>query len=422
MNIDVKLSKFQREFISRSDEDLLVLATGISAGKSKVAGLWVVLETLKKQCRIIAAAQSFKALSEVLFREIKYWLNTFGIKYSEKFGQKITLANGSEIFGASAENPEGILGFTDISAALIDEAAYCPEELYNYIGDRMRGGDIKPKYRLISSPSNQMKARWFTDLCARNPTKVIHATALDNPFTSDEFKQSLKDRYGVGSNLYRQQVLGEFIDGDSSDALLKSSDFSDISLNHDTEYVLGCDLSRFGVDRTVIIVRNSYEIVETVILHQNDTFEIAAQINKLYNKYHNIKASFLDGTGGYSSGVFDQLKLQHNNIFEINFGSKSKDPMCSNMRAYMYRKLANSIKSGFFIGKNSELKDELLAQRLKLNERGLFQLVSKDEIKEYLGRSPDLADALALTYAEPAEVNTGITANDQKRYIRMLFR
>ena len=37
----------------------------------------------------------------------------------------------------------------------------------------------------------------------------------------------------------------------------------------------------------------------------------------------------------------------------------------------------------------------------KYDSRGRLQLEEKDEIKKRLGRSPDLADALALTFAEP---------------------
>lgn len=420
---EVKLSKFQKEFIRRRDEPLLVLATGISAGKSKVAGLWCVLETVQKQCRIIAAAQNFKALSEVLFREIKFWLEYFGVKYKYHFGQKFTLENGSEIFGASAENPEGILGFTDISAALIDEAAYCPQELYHYIGDRMRGDGIKPKYRLISSPSNQQKAKWFTDLCLANPGQVIHATALDNPFTSDEFKESLKKRYGEGSALYRQQVLGEFIETDSSDALITIDKFvSAPTRDAGVGFTIGCDAARFGVDRTVIILRDNSRIVNTAVLHKSDTFEICTAINKLALGKQ-INGIFVDGTGGYGAGIVDQLKLTYKNkVHEINFGGKSNDSVCSNNRALMYRNLRDALIDGFYVD-DPEIREEICAQRLKLNTAGLFQLVPKEQIKEYLGRSCDLSDALALSFMEEYESSAYVVTPDiQRMLINDLFR
>lgn len=284
----------------------------------------------------------------------------------------------------------------------------------------MRGEHIKPKYRLISSPSNQQKSKWFTDLCLNNPTKVIHASALDNPFTSDEFKQSLKDRYGEGSILYRQQVLGEFVETDSSDSLLLPSDFVLNPISNDQEYYIGCDIARFGTDRTCIILRNSFSILKIITLNQADSNTIATEIRKLYADYK-ISGCFLDGTGGYSSGVYDMLKTNYNNVYEVNFGSKSQDAICTNMRAYMYRQLKNAVKNGFYV-EDKDLKEELLCQKLKMNERGLFQMVSKDEIKEILGRSPDLADSLALSFANNNNSCYTIDKEKERNYINILFR
>ena len=41
----------------------------------------------------------------------------------------------------------------------------------------------------------------------------------------------------------------------------------------------------------------------------------------------------------------------------------------------------------------------------KYDNKGRLQLEEKDEIKKRLGRSPDKADALALTFAEPVYDN-----------------
>ena len=45
--------------------------------------------------------------------------------------------------------------------------------------------------------------------------------------------------------------------------------------------------------------------------------------------------------------------------------------------------------------------DELTAVNKKFDGRGRLQLEDKEDIKKRLGRSPDKADALALTFAEP---------------------
>ena len=45
--------------------------------------------------------------------------------------------------------------------------------------------------------------------------------------------------------------------------------------------------------------------------------------------------------------------------------------------------------------------EELLATNYTYTDAGRIKIVSKDEIKEELGRSPDRSDAVALTYYTP---------------------
>ena len=44
---------------------------------------------------------------------------------------------------------------------------------------------------------------------------------------------------------------------------------------------------------------------------------------------------------------------------------------------------------------------QLCSVKKKYDNRGRLQLEDKDEVKKRIGCSPDLADALALTFAEP---------------------
>lgn len=423
-HVELTLLSYQKEFIRRVNDPLVILCAGVSAGKTRAAAVWVILECLKKKSRIIAGAQTHNALEKVLFREIEMLLRKFGVNYKYNKGQYFQLENGSEIFGATNENPVAVLGFTDIDGAIIDEAAYASEDFFNYTADRLRGENIKtPKIRLITSPSNALASKWFKDLCMKHPDAVIHATSLENKYTSDEFKQQLIDRYGLGTPLYRQQVLGEFIETDTSDALITPDKFvGSPTLDPGACVWIGVDIARFGVDRTCIIVRDHSKVVDMSILHQADSHAIISEIKKL-SVNRNVKRIYLDGTGGYSSGVYDILKMEMDNVFEVNFGGKSPDDLCSNNRAYMYRKLKEAIESGFYV-KDKDLIEEICAQRLKLNNSGLFQLVPKEDVKEYLGgKSPDLSDALALSFYSNEKLESQIASAERCQQIAsFLFR
>jgi hypothetical protein len=49
---------------------------------------------------------------------------------------------------------------------------------------------------------------------------------------------------------------------------------------------------------------------------------------------------------------------------------------------------------------SEELRDDLLAMTYS-SKSGKLRVISKDKLKKIIGRSPDEADALALTFAEP---------------------
>ena len=359
---------------------------------------------MKKKTRIIAAAQTYRALSEVLFREVETLLIQLGVQYTYYKGHKFVIQNGSEIFGATAENPTSILGFSDIECAIIDEAAYCPEELYNYITDRMRGENVKQgKVRLISSPSSQLKFKWFRDLCKRYPNKVIKATTFDNKFTSDEYKQAQVEKYGEGTPLYKQQLLGEFLDDNYVNQIVSLSDFKLIDEgSNDYDYSFGIDCAGYGVDYNVIVVSNHHKVVDIIKRQVADTFEMTSIVRELIEKYKPSRI-YLDAGGGYSNGLYDMLKLTYTgDLKQINFGGKPKNPLYANIRAEMYITLAKKIKEGFYID-DETIKEELVVTQYFINNAGKSAIIPKEDIKNLIGRSPDTSDALALSIYENEE-------------------
>ncbi|MBA3638644.1 MAG: hypothetical protein M3541_00295 [Acidobacteriota bacterium] len=76
------------------------------------------------------------------------------------------------------------------------------------------------------------------------------------------------------------------------------------------------------------------------------------------------------------------------------------DKRYKNRRAEIWFEMAEWIKRGGALPNLPELVAELVTPTYTFNG-GKFQLEEKDQIKRRLGRSPDLADALACTFAMP---------------------
>lgn len=397
--MNYSLSKWQKRFaIDNFDDDLRIACTGISAGKSYALSIWLVLQCLKNPgIRGIIIAQNYRALTLVLIREIRLRCQEMGIDLNwNKGNNELSFPNGSILFAFSAENPDAILGLSEISILAIDESAYCTEEIYNNARDRMRGSKFQSKVRLISSPSTLGRVQnWFSAICKRYPDKVIHATAFDNPFTSEEFKNELRERYGEGTNLFRQQCLGEIFDTDVASQIIFRNQFPSVKQKGEVKsYYLGYDASGLGADFDEFVVIDQFGMVDYRELQQGDTFEKVSILQKYKDQYRYAKA-FADGTGGYSTGVLDVAKSKDIDITGINFAQKAFNPdLYPNARTEMYLELAHAVRNGFWV--NDIVKEELLAQGVAINSRGQQQLLPKEEVKKILGHSPDLCDAVAL--------------------------
>lgn len=124
--MDLQLSKWQKQFIERFDDPLVIACTAISAGKTRILATWLVLQCLQKPgIRGICIAQNYQALTKVLIREIIGFAAQIGMTVVwNSSAKEIRFPNESILFCYSSENPASILGLSEIALLAIDEAAY----------------------------------------------------------------------------------------------------------------------------------------------------------------------------------------------------------------------------------------------------------------------------------------------------------
>ena len=420
--VKLRLSSFQSEFLRRSEEPTLALVTGISAGKTRASALWSIGQVTKGR-RIICAAQNYRALKHVLFREIKGICNLAGIGYNEnKSDHTLDFGNGGIIFGASADAETGLVGLTDIHAANFDEAALCSEDFHNFILDRCRGEGIDVALeRYTSSPNGSPTSNWFSAWCKANPDKIIHATSFDNPFTSADFKRRLKERYGEGSPMYRQQVLGEIIDVDLVNSVFKKSWYVFSPSLASGKRFGGVDLAGSGRDETVFTIVDNSQILEQVAM--NDNGDSGIQSSKLLelSEAYNCWDWALDDTGGWAGGLYAEVKHHPRlRLIKANFGAASDQPKdYRNLRTQMAFQSASYLKDGFFVDqeKYRHLVEELDQFLFFIDNQGRNAIIPKEDMKKVLGHSPDRADSFILAhYAQTC----GARGNDARSAIQTL--
>ncbi len=129
------------------------------------------------------------------------------------------------------------------------------------------------------------------------------------------------------------------------------------------------------------------------------TNDIAARV-ALAKQRWNSEREIVDGTGGYGAGVIDALIQGGHSPLEFQFSGKAIDSRYLNKRAEIWFEMQKWIKRGGALPNDATLLKEMVAPTYTF-KNGKFMLEPKEQIKARLGFSPDRADALAMTFAEP---------------------
>jgi hypothetical protein len=114
----------------------------------------------------------------------------------------------------------------------------------------------------------------------------------------------------------------------------------------------------------------------------------------------NPDAVFIDG-GGVGGGVIDRCRQLGLPVTEINFGSKATQPGYANLRAQMWGNLRDAITDGIRLPDDPDLITDLTGLEYGYTLRNEIRLERKEDAKKRGIASPDLGDALALTYVFP---------------------
>lgn len=225
------------------------------------------------------------------------------------------------------------------------------------------------------------------------------------PRVSIEHAQEMIDTYGRDNPWVMATILGLFPPAGFRSLL----GIEDVNAAMDRHYredayefaarVLGVDVAREGDDSSVIFPRQGLASFKPQVLRNVRSIDGAGAVMQKENEWQ-ADAVFVDNTGGFGGGWIDQMQNLGRSPIGIHFASKASDARYANKRAEMWFKMAEWIKGGGALPKIPALIAELTTPTYSF-KGDQFLIEPKEDIKKRLGRSPDLADALALTFAYP---------------------
>ena len=234
-------------------------------------------------------------------------------------------------------------------------------------------------------------------------------------FTNKEQINEWLEDWGEDSDFFRVRVLGRFprIDSESFIGLELAEQAVGrvIEAPWGEPVVLGVDPARFGDDASVIYPRCGRDAFsrEIEVYYGIDTMVLAGKVAAACLR-HGATSVFVD-SGGVGGGVVDRLRMLRIPVYEVDFGAGADNTnpgdgaKYANKRAEIWGGLRQWLKGGSIPervpGVEVSLTSELTAPNFGLNGSEAIQLESKKEMRRRGIKSPNLADALACTFAFP---------------------
>jgi phage terminase large subunit len=398
---------------------------GAGGGKSYLGCAWLILNCIKYPgSRWLMGRAILKSLKESTLLTFLQICRSWGLipgehyKYNPMEGV-IRFPNESSIYLKDLflypSDPEfDSLGSTEYTGAFIDEASQITAKAKNIVMSRIRYKldefGLIPKLLIASNPSKNFLYFEFYKPWKEEKIEPYRAftPALvgDNPFISKHYIENLKklDRISKERLLY-----GNFEYDDDPTRLFSYDAIVDLFTNNAEKGQKYCtvDVAGRGRDRTVIIIWDGW-FIEKIILKDNISSD---ELDKILIEKKIPRSKCAIDEDGVGFGLVKNLsgvKGFVNNAQPIK-NKKETDREKSlrnyrNLKAQCWFELANYVNTGQIgIYRDVPLEvRELITEdleQIKQKDPGKdvpLTIISKEEIKESLGRSTDVGDAMMM--------------------------
>lgn len=320
----------------------------------------------------------------------------------------------------SERNTEAFAGLHNKGKRIIlimDEASGIPDIVWEVAEGAMTDKDTQIIWIVFGNPTkNTGRFReCFNDGRFAGRWHQITVDGRTSSITNKALIEQWIEDYGIDHDFVRVRVLGEFPKHDVSSFISRTDVMAALARRLDytpvEPVVIGVDPARYGDDSTVIFPRQGRDARSRPIVRVQglSTVEVANEVAKLFNLY-SAQQVFVDGTG-LGAGVVDQLRVMGIPVHEVVFSSNpsaaglTRGASYFNKRAEIWGEMRDWLKGAslqnYEIDKDYSIVDDLTTTQFYFNAKDQIQLEPKEEIRRREGRSPDIADALAVTFALP---------------------
>jgi hypothetical protein len=394
----------------------LTIRSGHGVGKTALLA-WIVLWFMCTHypCKVGCTAPTTHQLEDVLWPEIGLWLGRLDEPLRSQFRfSHLGLALACDPVASFAvgrtarpEHPEAWQGLHSKNAlVLVDEASGVDDRIF----DVALGVMSTPGAITILAGNPTRLGGYFFDTHGRLADRwACHHVDSETVPRARGHVADIVARHGRESNVYRVRVAGEFPLANDDAVISRAWCEAAIArgrakIEATAGTVWGLDVARFGDDRSALAKRAGNVLLEPVQAWQGyDTMQTAGRVLMEWNKTEPAlrPRRILVDAIGLGAGVVDRLNEERLPVTGVNVGEA---PLASER----YARLRDEL---WFRGRNWLQQDntvlpadpvlvaELTSVRYSFTSSGKYEVESKEALKRRGHRSPDLADALLLTFA-----------------------
>ena len=328
----------------------------------------------------------------------------------------------------------GSLEYTDGS---IEEAG----EIHPLFRDVMRSrvgrhlnDKIHPSTLITGNPKknwtyNEFYKPWKEGTLPKNKV-FIQALYNDNPYTAESYGNQLLQLSDI--KLKQRLMAGNWEYENDPDMLMSYDNIIDLftnSLEEVSEKYMTIDVARLGVDKAVIKIWQGLKVIFIKTIAKCGIDQLEIECRTLASEYKIPFSHIIADEDGVGGGLVDNMRgikgfVGNSTPLEEN-GVK---PNFKNLRSQCYYKLADHInKHKLAVECKDETIKQIITEELEQirganidNTDQKRSVISKDKIKEVLGRSPDYADTLMMRMwfeLKPQPINPFTGLQPKKSFI-----
>ena len=431
LNINFEFTKTQAQAISYLlDKNTTEVLFGGAAGggKSWVGCAWLLLQCMKyPNTRYLMGRSKLDSLKKTTLNTFFEVCKTYGLQsgvhYNFNAGSNIiTFANGAEIllkdlFLYPSDKNFDSLGSLELTGAFIDECNQITEKAKNIVASRMRYKLDKygliPKLLMTCNPAkNWVYTQYYRPAKEgkqKSHRKFIQSLVDDNEYISKYYKTHLLTL----DELSKQRLLFGNWEYDATkdslidyDAILNMFNQKGIS----GDKYISCDVARFGSDKTVIMYWEGLHLKKIRSILKTAVNEVVEEVRAIQQEYAVPLRNIIVDEDGVGGGVKDYLRC----IGFVNNSRALKNENYQNLKTQCYYKLADLINKGQVgivcpdvIMKNQIIEECEQVRMKDADKDNKLQMMSKETVKDIIGRSPDYSDAMAMRCYYEIDSNYG---------------